>query len=223
MQTHLPGRQTEEQGSQPKAPGWAWAFILTCGAIPIVSLGGVIPAMLGAAGAAACYGLARDGVGPVHRRVLWCSLVTLGAWGGFGTLVWVVLSNQGDAGGQTRITRTSSGGTKTTRMRMKDGKVVFREEGGSSKRKNPSDMSEAERRAIYADAIERRTKLEDQEERIAEREAAGRSVRVLKKQLVTLEKLYESRIGFVAKHNGLTRSELDAIIEEGDDAQWRDD
>jgi len=222
MQTHTPDRQAQEQRSQPKAPVWTWAFVVTCAAIPVVSLGGVIPAMLGAAGAAACYGLARDGAGPVHRRVLWCSLVTLGAWAAFGTLAWVVLSNS-DQGGKIRTTRSSTGGTKTTRIRMKNGQVVFREEGGSAKRKDPADMSEAERRAIYADAIERRTKIEDKEDQIAERQASGRSVRVLKKQLVTLEKLYESRIGFVAKHNGLTRSELDAIIAEGDDAEWWDD
>lgn len=200
-----------------KAPVWVWAFVAACGAIPIVTLGGAIPAMLGGFGATACYGLARDGKGTRLRRILSCCAVTLVAWGVLGTVVWVVRRNQA---GSTTSTSTSSSGSKTVRIRTVNGRVVSREESTKTAPKDASELTERERRAIYADATKRRLKIEDKEDQIAEYFAAGRSVRVLEMQLETLEKMHVSHLERVAKRNRLTADELDALIEEGDRAEW---
>src|SRR5262245_10299611 len=35
-------------------PSWAWGFVAACVAIPLISMGGAVPAALGGGGAAAC-------------------------------------------------------------------------------------------------------------------------------------------------------------------------
>ena len=41
-------------------PSWAWIFIIACGIIPIISLGGAIPVAIGLSGAAMCASIAKD-------------------------------------------------------------------------------------------------------------------------------------------------------------------
>lgn len=186
----------DESNRQPKMPIWAWAFVVACSAIPVVSLGGAIPAAIGAAGAVTCYGLSRDGKGSPVRRATLCSLVTLLCWSGFGAVVWVVV------------------GSKEARPRVAQ----------SSKpvpaSKSAAELNEDERREIYLDAIERRARMEEKQEEIDDRRADGRSTRVLEKQLGVLETMHESHLKRVASRNDLTPAELDAIIDEGDYERW---
>lgn len=67
-------------GSWNDTPGWAYVFASLCGAIPVVALGGCVPALLGFGGGSMCLGLARWRALPVVLRVLGCILITGGAW-----------------------------------------------------------------------------------------------------------------------------------------------
>jgi hypothetical protein len=64
----------------PPIPVWLWLFVAACGAIPIISLGGAIPVLLGIGGAAICLSQGRDSSKSVLTRVLICSGVTILAW-----------------------------------------------------------------------------------------------------------------------------------------------
>ncbi len=198
--------RTTESATPPTSPLWTWAFVAVCGAIPIVSLGGAIPTMLGAAAATTCYGLARDGRGPARRRVLWCSLVTLGAWCAFGGLAWAVTR-----GGDTPLVREArSAGPEAAPPRIR----------GADEYRGLTDLGEDERRAIYVDAIQRRRDIGAKEDQILERRLTGRSTRVLDKQLETLKRIHDSHLDFVAKRCGLTLGDVETIIYEGDAAGW---
>jgi hypothetical protein len=61
-------------------PGWGWVFVVACGVIPVITLGGAVPALLGIGGAAVCATLSKRPNWPTPRRVLACAGVTVGAW-----------------------------------------------------------------------------------------------------------------------------------------------
>lgn len=64
----------------PPIPVWAWIFVIACGLIPFVALGGAIPILLGLGGVSICLALARDTARSVVARVAMCIGVTLLAW-----------------------------------------------------------------------------------------------------------------------------------------------
>jgi hypothetical protein len=82
----LPEHLAAPAGKAP-VPPWAWLFVVACGAIPIVTLGGAIPAALGAGGASGCVGVARNPHMDVGTRVSLCTAITLGCWLGLFFLV----------------------------------------------------------------------------------------------------------------------------------------
>ena len=61
------------------APVWSVVFIILCGLLPIISLGGLIPAVLGIGGATICGAVAKASM-PGFLRVLICLLITLVVW-----------------------------------------------------------------------------------------------------------------------------------------------
>ena len=67
-----------------KRPAWAIVFAILCIAIPVVSLGGAIPALIGFGGAAFCISISKSTLSTAVR-VLFCTLLTLGAW-----LLWLL-------------------------------------------------------------------------------------------------------------------------------------
>lgn len=71
------GRRVSKSIPMPK---WAWAFIAACVAIPIVSLGGAIPAGIGGGGAIACAIIAKDSSKTKRKRVAMCLGVTAICW-----------------------------------------------------------------------------------------------------------------------------------------------
>jgi hypothetical protein len=77
-----------EESKMP--PVWAWIFIIACGAIPVISLGGAIPGAIGFGTAAACYQIARDGSRSTQTRVLFCLGITVLAWALFLGFVFVL-------------------------------------------------------------------------------------------------------------------------------------
>ena len=62
-----------------KRPAWVIAYVIICVAIPIVSLGGAIPALLGFAGATVCISVSKSTL-PLPARLIICTLITIAAW-----------------------------------------------------------------------------------------------------------------------------------------------
>ncbi|HMJ14543.1 MAG TPA: hypothetical protein VK524_24190 [Polyangiaceae bacterium] len=60
-------------------PKWAWAFVVACLLIPIVTRGGALPMLLGIGAAGACANISRS-ARPRASRIAWCAAVAVGAW-----------------------------------------------------------------------------------------------------------------------------------------------
>jgi hypothetical protein len=61
-------------------PQWAYFFAVACGAIPLLTLGGLIPAALGFGGASSCLAVSRVGALPSPLRLLACVVITGACW-----------------------------------------------------------------------------------------------------------------------------------------------
>lgn len=61
-------------------PAWAWIFICACLAVPMITLGGLIPMVVGGGGAGACYGAAKSTDMGLGSRVGICTAITAGCW-----------------------------------------------------------------------------------------------------------------------------------------------
>jgi hypothetical protein len=66
--------------AKPRIPAWAWLFVVACGIIPVLTMGGAIPGAIGFGGAGGCIAIARDPQKPVGLRVAICSAITLVCW-----------------------------------------------------------------------------------------------------------------------------------------------
>jgi hypothetical protein len=64
-------------------PRWAWPFMLACAAIPVVSLGGALPAAIAVAGVSGILSVARAGRWSAALRAGACALMMLASWGAF--------------------------------------------------------------------------------------------------------------------------------------------
>jgi hypothetical protein len=112
-------------------PAWGWVFAVLCGIIPVLTLGGAIPAAIGIGGASACANIARMVSLPLVLRMLACAGLTTVCWtvfllllGGLTLLdpsgpsdagqLRSLVENYGRYGSKTRtsaeITRAASGG-----------------------------------------------------------------------------------------------------------------
>jgi hypothetical protein len=78
-------------------PRWAYAFFALSALIPIVALGGALPALLGSAGALVCAGVARDESKTTTVRITICAVVTLFAWAAFALLMLAAARVRGGA------------------------------------------------------------------------------------------------------------------------------
>lgn len=85
----IDGRSVETGQSRPEpppeeegrsVPAWGWVAVALCVALPIATLGGALPAALGAGGALACYGVARDVTKPAATRAGVCAAIVAGCW-----------------------------------------------------------------------------------------------------------------------------------------------
>jgi hypothetical protein len=61
-------------------PGWAWLFVVSSLAIPVVCLGGAIPGALGFGAAAGCASVSKRTDWETPARVVVCAAITGGAW-----------------------------------------------------------------------------------------------------------------------------------------------
>lgn len=67
-------------GARLPMPTWAWIFIVLCGLIPVVTLGGIIPIILGVGGAFGCRAIASNPGDSQARRIGACLALTVTAW-----------------------------------------------------------------------------------------------------------------------------------------------
>lgn len=61
-------------------PKWSYIFIVLCGIIPFISLGGAVPAVLGIGGASICLAISRKSRMPTVLRVFLCIVITILCW-----------------------------------------------------------------------------------------------------------------------------------------------
>ncbi|MBO0720934.1 MAG: hypothetical protein J2P41_08925 [Blastocatellia bacterium] len=64
----------------PATPKWAWAFVVFCLAIPLISGGGALPFLFGFGGAITCISIARDAARASTIRLAICIGITVLAW-----------------------------------------------------------------------------------------------------------------------------------------------
>jgi Fas apoptotic inhibitory molecule (FAIM1) len=81
------GKQVDSSNS---VPSWVWAFVLACGIIPIISLGGAVPALIGSGGAAYCYSISQDTSKKMTTRIFMCFGVTAICWSLFIGLILAI-------------------------------------------------------------------------------------------------------------------------------------
>jgi hypothetical protein len=91
------------QTGQPTAPlqtipKWAWIFVVACVVMPIITLGGAIPALLGIGGAFGCVIISRHPTRSRRAKIMWSLGVTVLCWGLFIAFITIV------AGGRTLLT-----------------------------------------------------------------------------------------------------------------------
>jgi hypothetical protein len=72
----------EVQAPPPSAPipKWAWIFVVACVLIPIIALGGAVPAAIGIGGAYGCVAISRKAEKSTETRLLLCIGVTFLCW-----------------------------------------------------------------------------------------------------------------------------------------------
>jgi heme O synthase-like polyprenyltransferase len=70
----------ETQRIKASTPQWGYFFVALCGAIPVVTLGGAIPAILGIGGACLCLTVSRAQSVPRWIRFMFCLSITIVAW-----------------------------------------------------------------------------------------------------------------------------------------------
>jgi hypothetical protein len=85
--TTEPAGQDLPHASDPAAkpaklpiPPWTWAFVIACGVLPLLTLGGAIPTGIAFGGAGGCIGVARNPEMPVGTRIAICAAITVGCW-----------------------------------------------------------------------------------------------------------------------------------------------
>jgi hypothetical protein len=98
----LPSGPVARAGTTPEAkkkglgqlfdglPTWAWLFGGACLAIPVVSMGGAIPAAIGFGGASLCGSIAKKEETSAGARAALCLVVTAAAWGLFIGVIAVI-------------------------------------------------------------------------------------------------------------------------------------
>lgn len=61
-------------------PKWMWIFIVACGIIPVLTLGGVVPLLIGLGGASGCVAVSRHPTRSTRAKAAWATGITIVAW-----------------------------------------------------------------------------------------------------------------------------------------------
>jgi hypothetical protein len=94
-------------------PKWAWVFMIACVLIPVVTLGGGVPALIGFAGVGATLLVSRLSRWSVALRAGVCALITLACWSALGlvALAFVVVKAVYQANPPSVITAPATSST----------------------------------------------------------------------------------------------------------------
>lgn len=76
-------------------PKWAWIFVALCAAIPVVTMGGAVSAVLGLLGVVFCLRVARSQSMKTGVKALACAGITILTWGTFFLLALYLVSMLG--------------------------------------------------------------------------------------------------------------------------------
>jgi hypothetical protein len=68
-------------------PGWAWVFMIASALIPVISLGGALPAAIGVGGVSGTVSLSRYNRWSVALRASACAALTVACWSAFGLMI----------------------------------------------------------------------------------------------------------------------------------------
>ena len=86
--------QSQQSAESNPIPKWGWIFLVACGIIPILTMGGAIPGALGFAGAFPCLAILRDKKMTTGQKVVSCGGITLAVWILFLIFIYWVYKNQ---------------------------------------------------------------------------------------------------------------------------------
>jgi hypothetical protein len=98
-------------------PKWAWVFMIACALIPVITLGGALPALIGFGGVGTTLTISRMKNWSVPLRAGVCAAVALACWGALGLLVTVVgtvKAGAGDRGQPAKAAVVSNGPAPTS-------------------------------------------------------------------------------------------------------------
>jgi hypothetical protein len=87
-----PSAELKSKQATGPIPVWGWVFVAACGIIPILTLGGALPAAIGIGGAAGCANISRKASVSVPKRVAICAGITMGCWTLLGAFLALVVS-----------------------------------------------------------------------------------------------------------------------------------
>lgn len=207
--------ETSDTGQPEKirVPAWTWAFVVACALIPAVSLGGLVPSLIGGLSLTACYAIGHDPQKKLatKQKLLLSIAVTVVAWGLFGGVAWIFRK------GRTTHSKSSSGNSKHRVVRVK-GKVVYDSRRPSEPKRPLSEVGLAERQQIYVLAQRYRSEVAEKEAEIEERE--GVMTLSLESKLKKLVKKRREQLEYVCDRFRLSEDDLALLIEEGDEAEW---
>ena len=80
-------------------PKWAWLYVIVCAVIPVLTLGGAVPVLIGIGGAVGCISVTRSSTRSNRAKVAWSIGITVAAWAAFLVFIGAV------AGGLTLLSR----------------------------------------------------------------------------------------------------------------------
>jgi len=198
----------------PAPPAWAWVFAVACFAIPVVALGGAVPAMIGVGGGMICLAIARRLAMRASNRIVLCGAVVVGCWAVFLTF----------AVGVSRLT-TSPATTSAPPARLApqtaDPGVSAGVEDELGALVDSEDIElEGNRRRIYKRAISTRNHVEFAEEQRARIMEKGMDTSGSDEQIARLREMDEKHREFIAHFYKISRTELEDVINEGDRKNW---
>lgn len=202
----------DKQKTQPSPP-WAWIFAAICFAIPVISLGGAIPAMIGVGGGLGCLTIARQLKTRTRNRVVLCGAVVAGCWAVF--LAFAVGVSMLTSPPET----TREAAPISDPQTATSGVSAAGDELGALVETEDIELEE-NRRRIYKKAISTRNHVEfaeEQRERIRE---MGHDTSGSDAQIARLREMDEKHREFIARFYKISRTELEDIINEGDRRGW---
>lgn len=106
-------------------PKWAWLFMIACALIPVITLDGAVPALIGFGGVGGTLTVSRLNRWSVPLRAGVCALITLACWSTFGLLVMAVSSAKAGDQGKQAIASTAPATSSTDKLIHKIGVAYY--------------------------------------------------------------------------------------------------